>query len=162
MKECHCFFTLRMREEFFGRGFFYDNAVFHVDDPVGYFSGEIHFVGDHEHGGSFVGQLSHNVQNLAGQSWVKGGGGLVEEDNFRIVGDCSCDGYTLLLTAGKLVRIEVGAVCHAHFFKHFHGFFLRFFWRNLTGNGKSFQYIVKCCFVAEKIISLEDKAHFHS
>ena len=48
-------FMARMAEEFFRRAFFDDKATVHEDDAVGHFTGEAHFVRDHNHGHAVFG-----------------------------------------------------------------------------------------------------------
>ena len=81
---------------------------------VGHVTGKGHLVGDDHHGHVLGGKLADDLQDLAGQLWVEGGGGLVEEQDLRLHGQRAGDGYALLLSAGELVGVRVLAVGKAH------------------------------------------------
>ena len=77
---------LGVREELLRGLIFLDPALIDEDDAVGHLAGEAHLVGDHQHGDAGVGQLLHQLQHLADHLRVKGGGGLVEQDDIRVHG----------------------------------------------------------------------------
>ena len=88
----------------------YDGAVVHEDDPVRHLLGKAHLVGNADHGNVFLGQIHHNVQNFLYHLRVKGGGGLVKENQLLFGTEGAGDGHTLLLSAGEILRITVGLV----------------------------------------------------
>ena len=94
-------------EDFFGGALFYDYPVGHKDNFVGDVSGKGHFVGYYDHGDFQVLKGFDDFQNFAGKFRVKGAGGLIEEEDLWIKGKGSCDGYSLLLTSGKLKRVVI-------------------------------------------------------
>ena len=81
---------------------------------VGHVPGEGHLVGDDHHGHVLGGEVADDLQDLAGQLGVEGGGGLVEEQDLRLHGQRTGDGHALLLTAGELVGVGILAVGKAH------------------------------------------------
>ncbi len=61
-------------------------------------------MGDDHHGHAFVGQLAHDLEDVADQFRVEGAGGFVEQHHIRVHGEGAGDGDTLLLAAGELGR----------------------------------------------------------
>ena len=93
-----------------------DAAVFEMDDAVGV-DLEARVMGHADHRraellGGALEELDHDLAVLAVQS----AGGLVREEELRILGDGAGDGDALRLAAGKLG----GALVHAGFEAHFH------------------------------------------
>ena len=54
-----------------------------------------------------LGKRADDLQNLPGQLGVERRGRLIKAENIRLQGQRPRDGHTLLLTAGKLMRIEI-------------------------------------------------------
>ena len=81
---------------------------------VGDVAGEAHLVGDDDQRGAGLGELADDVQDLVDQFRVQGRGGLVEEQDLGVQGKGPGDRDALLLAAGKLARVGVGAVLQAH------------------------------------------------
>ena len=104
---------LRIREQFLRRLVLLDLAVVDEDDAVGHLAGEAHLVGDHQHGDAGVGQLLHQLQHLTDHLRVKGGGGLVEQDDIRVHGQSAGNGNALLLAAGKALGEHIGFIGQA-------------------------------------------------
>ena len=90
---------LGVREELLRGLIFLDPALIDEDNAVGHLAGEAHLVGDHQHGDAGVGQPLHQLQHLADHLRVKGGGGLVEQDDIRVHGQSAGNGNALLLAA---------------------------------------------------------------
>ena len=59
---------LRGGEKFVRGCLLHHDTVFHEHGLGGDVAGEAHFVGDHQHGHAFFGQLAHDGEHLAGQS----------------------------------------------------------------------------------------------
>ena len=57
---------------------------------------------------SLICQLAENVHYLLLCVTVKVAGRLIRQNHLRVIRQCSGDGYTLLLTAGKLQHTPVG------------------------------------------------------
>ena len=79
----------RVTEDLCWRAFFQDDAVGHEDDAVGDLSREAHFVGDHDHGHAFLGELfawsANTSPTSSGSSALCD---LVEEHRLRL--HCQC------------------------------------------------------------------------
>ena len=76
-----------------------EGAVFHESYPVGDVEGGVP-VGDGDDGG--VGKVTGEVvENGAFGAGVDGGGGVVENEDARVAGQCPCQGDALALTTGK-------------------------------------------------------------
>lgn len=51
---------LGVGKEVFGRPLFQDAPIIHENNPGGHISGEIHFMGYHQHGHAVFGKLAHD------------------------------------------------------------------------------------------------------
>ena len=89
--------------ELFGRALFHHHAAIHKEDAVRHIAGEVHLVGDDDHGGLAVGKVPQDTQDFTGQLWVKGRGRFVEAEDVRVESQRAGNGYPLLLAAGELV-----------------------------------------------------------
>ena len=69
---------------------------------------------DDDHGHVLLGKRADDLQNLAGQLRVEGGGRLVEAEDVRLQRQRPRDGHALLLAAGELVRVEVHFLLQPH------------------------------------------------
>ena len=58
-----------------------NNALVHKDDLIGHLTGKSHLVGDDNHGGFLLCQLPDDLENLAGQFRIQGGGGFVKAED---------------------------------------------------------------------------------
>src|SRR3990172_4849645 len=84
-------------EDLLGRSLLDEHALLHEQDAIGCLAGEVHLVGDHDHGGALVGQLFHDVEDLSDQRRVERAGRLVEEEHLRLHGQGPRDRHALLL-----------------------------------------------------------------
>ena len=85
-----------------------------------------HFVRDNDHGSFLVGQIAQNAQNFAGQLRVKGAGRFIKAKDIRFQRQGAGNSHTLLLAAGKLVRVMVFPLRKAHLCQKGAGFFFQF------------------------------------
>ena len=83
-------------------------------------------MGNNDHGHVAVRKGFYNLKNLAGKFRVKGGGGFIKAKDIGLERKGSCDCNTLLLTAGKLVRIIIQLVGKTDFCKELFCFRLNF------------------------------------
>ena len=97
-----------------GSAFLGDHAMVHEHDAVGDLAGEVHLVGDDEHGHAARGEVAHDGQHLADQLGVERAGDLVEQHRLGLHGERPGDGDPLLLPARQLLGIVVGAVGEAN------------------------------------------------
>ena len=133
------------------------HAVFHEHGLGGNVAGKAHLVGDHQHGHALFGQLPHHAEHLAGQLRVKGAGGLVKVNNFRVGGKGTGDRHPLLLSAGKLAGVVVGTVCKAYLGQHLHADFLCLLLGQFTRHNQPLGHILQGSLVAEQVVVLEHK-----
>ena len=83
-----------------GVALLHDDAAAHEDDLVGHVPGKGHLVGDDDHGGLLLRQTPDDLEHLAGELRVQGGGRLIKAEDVRGQGQGPGDGYPLLLAAG--------------------------------------------------------------
>src|SRR5437879_9375262 len=76
-------------------------------DPIGGLAGEGHLVGHDDHRRALVGQLLHDLQDLADQRRVESRRRLVEEEDLRLHRERPGDRDSLLLAARQAPRILV-------------------------------------------------------
>lgn len=72
-----------MFENLLRRAFFVDDAFVHEEDAGADVLRDLHLVRHDEHGHALFRQLADDAQHFAHHRGVEGGGGLVEEDDFR-------------------------------------------------------------------------------
>ena len=77
---------------------------------------------DDHHRHLFFGERADNAQHLAGQLRVKRARRLVKEQQLRLHAKRARDRRALLLPAGKLAGVGVGAIGKTHFPEQRHGF----------------------------------------
>ena len=106
-KELFGAFLVRMFDHLVGRAFLDHHAAIHKQDAVCHIARKRHFVRDNDHGSFLVGQIAQNTQNFAGQLRVKGAGWFIKAKDIRFQRQGAGNSYTLLLAAGKLVRVMV-------------------------------------------------------
>jgi hypothetical protein len=93
-----------MLEDLRGRALLDHPALVEDDDPVGDPLGEIHLVGNDDHGHPLVGEPLHDRKHLADGLRIEGGGRLVEQHDIGLHGEGPGDGNPLLLTPRQLGR----------------------------------------------------------
>ena len=101
-------------DELAGRAFLHHDAAVHEQDAVGHVPGEVHLMGDDDHGGLSVGEVAQDTEDFAGQLRVEGAGGLIEAEDVRVERQRAGDGHPLLLTAGELVGVVACPLRQAH------------------------------------------------
>ena len=74
-------------------------------------------MGYHDHGAFAVFQGADDLQHLAGELRVQGGGRLVKAQNIRLQGQRPGNGRPLLLPAGKLTGVAPGLGGHPYLSK---------------------------------------------
>ena len=101
-------------DELFGRALFHHHAAIHKEDAVCHVAGKVHLVGDDDHRGLPIGQVSQHPEDFAGQLRVQRGSGLVKTEDVRVESQRAGNGHALLLAAGELVRVVVCPLREAH------------------------------------------------
>ena len=81
-------------------------------------------MGNDGHGHALLGKVTHQIQHLTHHFRVKGGGRLVKQHDLRVHGQCTDNGNTLLLAAGKHVGVLIGLIGKADTFQQRHGLLL--------------------------------------
>jgi hypothetical protein len=89
----------------------------HEDDAIGRLTGKGDFVRHHDHREAAAGQLPHGAEDLADQLGIQSGGRFVEKHQLGFHGERTGDGNALLLAAGELARVGLGAVSEADLFE---------------------------------------------
>ena len=117
-------------------------------------------MGDDDHGHAGLGQILHEVEDLADHLGVQGGGGLVKEHDLGLHGQGSGDRDPLLLAAGKLDRVAVGLVREPDLFKQLHGELLGAGLVGLAQADGGQRDVLQDGLVGKEIEVLEDHAHF--
>ena len=74
-------------------------------------------MGNNHHGHLFCCQIFNNFQNFPRQFRVQSRCRLIKKENLRLHCQRSGNGYPLLLSAGKLVRISICLIFQSHFTK---------------------------------------------
>src|SRR5699024_5192270 len=82
----------------------------HEHHLVGDLTGEAHLMGHHDHGHAVGREVLEHREHLRDQLRVQGAGGLVEEHQLGVHRERPGDGDALLLPAGELRGVVVGAV----------------------------------------------------
>jgi hypothetical protein len=91
----------RLPEDLRRRTAFEDYAAVHEDNARRDLAGEAHFMGDDQHGCAGLGEAADGEEHLLDEFGIKCGRDLVKEEEARVHGERPCNGYTLLLAAGK-------------------------------------------------------------
>ena len=86
----------------------------HDRHPVAKFLGLLHVVGGQQHGAPFRFELLDQLPHVPPGLRVQAGGGLVQEQQDRVVDQCGGNGEPLFLPAGKLLEEGLGAVGQFH------------------------------------------------
>jgi hypothetical protein len=109
--------VLRTVEHFRGGPLFDDAPTVHEDDAIGRLTGKGDFVRHHDHREAAAGELPHSAEDLADQLGIQSGGRFVEKQPVVFHGERTGDGNPLLLAAGELARVGLGAVSEADLFE---------------------------------------------
>ena len=106
-----------------------DLAVAHDHDAFAV-GGDVEFVGDHDDGDARVVEFLEQPHDLDAGAGVEIAGGLVGQDEFRLVDQGAGDGDALLLSAGKLAGMMVTPVAQADLLQRLEGALSAFTVRN--------------------------------
>src|SRR5256886_17347883 len=93
-----------------------DHAVAHTHDPLGV-RGHVRLVGDHDDSLAEVVQALEDREDLGARARVEVSGGLVGEDDGRVIEEWARDRAALLLAAGELARPVMEAVAETDLFE---------------------------------------------
>ena len=83
---------------------------------------------------------------------------LVKQHQFRLNRQCAGNADALLLTAGKLVGIQIHFVAQADFFQQFQSLFARLGGRLALYGNRSFHYVFQGGFVRKEVVLLKHHA----
>ena len=133
-----------------------DPAILDPDDPVGIFLRQLRIVGDHDHQ-PVLGYLLQKIHDLHTGVRIQGAGGLVRQQNIRIIHQSPGNSHALHLATGHLVGALMELVAQAHILQGFGCPLPPFAGRN-TGNGQCQLHIRQHRLVGDQIIALEHKA----
>ena len=73
-----------MLDDLVGIALFHDDAAVHKNHLIRHIPGEGHLMGDDDHGGPLLRQRADDLEHLAGELRVQGGGGFVEAQDIRM------------------------------------------------------------------------------
>ena len=90
-----------------------DYAVSDMDDAIGVF-GDIGFMGDQHNRVAFFMQVFHKPHDFAAGLRIQVAGGLVGQDNRRIINKGAGNGDALALSTGKFIGLVVHAFAQVH------------------------------------------------
>ena len=93
-------------------------AVLELNDTLAHGVDDVVVVGGHHHGGAVLIDLVQDVHDAGAGDRVKVSGGLVGQQNARLVDDRAGNGDALLLTAGELGWLTVTFIRQTHQLKH--------------------------------------------
>ena len=116
-------------------------------------------MGDNQHGQTAFRQLADDGEYFANHRRVKRRGGFVEENDFRVHGKRTGDGYALFLSAGEGGRIDIGFLRHAYFLEQLHRFLLGLRLGQFQQLHRGVGDVLQHGHVLEEVEGLEDHAH---
>ena len=79
-----------------GWALFDDPAMIHEDDAIRDLAGKLDLMGDDNHGMAFLGELAHDLEHLADELGIEGGGRFVEQHELGLHRKHTGDGNALL------------------------------------------------------------------
>ena len=122
--------------------------------------GEVHLMGDDQHGHSLPGQLPHDLQDFTDQLGIERRRRFVKVNDLRVHCQGPGDRHSLLLTAGELDGIVAGPVRHADLFQHLHADVARFTFLHSAGRCQPQGHVVDRGLIGEKVVVLKDEGGF--
>ena len=116
-------------------------------------------VGDHADGGAALMDVAEEIHDRVAIFGVEVSGGLIGKENHGVANESACDGDALLLTAGELGRVMLGAVGHFDAFEGALDFFLPFGGGHAAIREGQFDVFINSK-VADQVERLKNKADF--
>ena len=135
-----------------------DHTVLDVDDAVGVL-GDIGFMRYQHNGVAFAMQVFHQLHDFVSGLRIKVAGGLVGQNDRRIIDEGAGNSDTLALSAGKFVGLMVHALAQIHGLQRGFGAGNAFIGGRAAIDQRKFD-VVQCGGTGEQIERLEDKADF--
>ena len=77
-------------------------------------------MGHNQHGHTLLGQILHNIENVADHFRVKGRSRLIKEHDVWVHSQTASNSDPLLLTAGQTVWTGISLISQAHLFQELH------------------------------------------
>ena len=141
---------------FEGIGIVDDSAVLHPDDSVGVFFSQLRVVGDHDHQ-TVPGHFLQKFHDLDAGFRVKGAGGLVSQEDVRVIDQGAGNGNALHLAAGHLIGLLVDLIAQTHFLQS--GLCpLLPLGAGDAGNGQGQLHIGQDALMGDQVVALENEA----
>ena len=116
-------------------------------------------VGDHADGGTALMDVAEEIHDRVAIFGVEVPGGLIGKENHGVADESACDGDALLLTAGELGGVMLGAVGHFDAFEGVLYFFLPFGGGHAAIGEGQFDVFINSE-IADQVKGLEDEADF--
>ena len=132
-------------------------AVQHPDGTAGILVSQFRVVGDHDHQ-TVLGDLFQNLHNLQAGLGIQSAGGLVSQDDIRVVNDGTSNGHALHLTAGHLVGLFLQLIAQTHPLQGFLGALTALTLGN-AGQSQGQFHVGQHGLVGDQVVALEHKAN---
>ena len=133
-----------------------DDAVLQLDDAGGVLVGQLRVVGDHDDEAVF-GHFLQQLHDLDAGLAVQCAGGLVGQQDVRVVDEGAGDGHPLHLAAGHLGGVLVQLVAQTHFLQCLGGPAAALGTR-YAGDGQCQLHVGQHGLVGDEVVALEHKA----
>ncbi len=91
----------RIAQNLIRRPLFHHHTAIHEQDAICHFARKSHLMRDDQHRHMFSGELLHDGIDLVHQLGIECRSRFVEQHHFRLHGERTGNGHTLLLTAGQ-------------------------------------------------------------
>ena len=135
-------------------------TVGHKDQAVADFTGKTHLMRHDDHRHAVICELLHDVKHFLHHFRVKGRRGLVKQHDFGVHRERTGDSDTLLLTAGKVLRINVRLILQTHHIKKFKRLLFSHFTAFAADPHRSEHDVLKNSLILKQVEVLEHHADF--
>ena len=123
-------------------------------------SGDLVLVSHKNDGDPLVVEILEKPQDLSAGLSVESTGRFIRQDKNRIIDQGSRDSYPLLLPAGQLIWLVVGAILEPYSFKDCFRFLPSLIAGGLTVSQGQFDVLYRCC-PGKQVEGLKNKADLH-
>ena len=134
-----------------------DNAVGQVHNTGGVFLSQLRVVRNHDDQ-TVVRNLGKQIHNLDARFRIQRAGGLVGQQDLRVVDERTRNGHALHLTARQLARLLVYVVAQAHALERTHRAVVAFGTRNARQRQRQL-YVRQHRLVRNEVVALEHETN---
>ena len=139
-----------------GGGVGADDTILQVHDAGGVLLGQLRVVGDHDHQPVLC-HLLEQLHDLDAGLAVQRAGGLVCQQDIRVVDQCTGNGNALHLAAGHFAGVLVQLIAQPHLLQRLGGAALALCARD-AGNGQGQLHVGQNGLMRDQVVALEHKA----